>query len=413
MIFLLTFLYLIFLIKNYKKTLTFLTIWYPWFAQFSFPISGLNFVSACSFVTTIFFFTRERVSFNMIKHFPMKKSYCFVAASFILSNFLSADRHDAYMLSQIFCSLILGYSFWYLLVREPQKITRYVIRYSLILAAVVAFYSLFETISRTNPYIDFVNALDLYSNNRFIDEIRFGVKRTQSIFSMHTTSGSVCLLMFTLLAYLKYYYGFVFFKKWDKLLIPALLISTFLCGARSAIVGAIVVCFVFFSKKILKPKIFIPLLLLSIIGSFYLVEYLFQVYNSIINSNAGGGSSLDMRTTQFEIAFYYLYKNLIFGNGLAFTWNVALAKFKELLGAESLWIPIMIDQGLFGCFAYILLIWDNIRYVLKNNQKRLIFFILGMWIFNTMSSIPGFEITHVFLFTLILVEAPKCQKRFY
>ena len=399
--------YLFFLFKNYKKAIAFFVVFYPWLAQFTFPITVVTFIGFCAVVTFIFFVAKEKISLKLMSKYPIKYASFLILLSFVVSNYFSKERHDAYMIILIACSLLIVFCFWYLVVREPEKIIQYVLKYALTLSVIVAFYSLFEAVSQTNPYIQFVNTLDLYSNNRFIDEIRYGVKRTQSIFSMHTTSGCVALLLFSIFSYLKFYCGYVCCKNWDKTIIALLFVAVFLCGARSAIIASVFVCFMFLSKRILKPKFMIPLFILSILGLYFLLDYFSAIYNSIVQSNDNGGSSADMRAAQYEIAYYYLQKNFLFGNGLAFTWNVALAKFKNLYGAESIWIPVMIDQGVFGCIAYVILLFENICYVIRNNRKRLVFFVLGLWCFNTLSSIPCVEVTYFFLYSLIIIESEK------
>lgn len=59
--------------------------------------------------------------------------------------------------------------------------------------AIIAFYTLFEAIIKSNPYIQLMNSMDIYTQHFYITEIRFGLKRCQALFSMHTTLGAVAL----------------------------------------------------------------------------------------------------------------------------------------------------------------------------------------------------------------------------
>lgn len=137
-------------------------------------------------------------------------------------------------------------------------------------------------------------------------------------------------------------------------------------------------------------------------GSF--IEGYFQtIYSSIIDTTQVSGSNADMRTIQYEIASIFLNKALWFGNGLSYTWEYVLYYYKELYGAESLWIPIMIDQGVLGIFSYALFFINCSFFLLKNKQKRMLFFVIGFLTFNTLSSIPNVPIVFTMAIYLILM----------
>lgn len=83
------------------------------------------------------------------------------------------------------------------------------VKTALVFGCLVSIYALFETITRSNPLLNSLVLSGCYIESPLITEIRFGLKRAQAIFSMHTTLGGVMLFNYALLliayktAYLK------------------------------------------------------------------------------------------------------------------------------------------------------------------------------------------------------------------
>lgn len=61
------------------------------------------------------------------------------------------------------------------------------------------------------------------------------------------------------------------------------------------------------------------------------------------------------------------------GNGISYTFEYVADKYKEMCGAESLWIPIMIDFGMLGITAIIVFIIQVGYYIKKYCEIRLLF----------------------------------------
>ena len=249
-----------------------------------------------------------------------------------------------------------------------------------------------------------MNSSHAYLNDFLITEVRFGIKRSQSIFSMHTTNGAISLVLFCLLLYLKRQTNFFNGNKLINVLIVLLLITVFLTGARSAMIGCVICCLMFYEKKLLQFKYVLLLLVAGciLIGSLH--EYIQEVLDSIFDTEKVSGSNTDMRSIQFEIAYLFLAQSFWFGHGLSYTWLYVKIFYDELLGAESLWIPVMIDQGFVGIMAYAFFFICCILYSIKKKVFSISFFVLGFLVYNSMSSLPGFQITYILIYIIVMIE---------
>lgn len=78
------------------------------------------------------------------------------------------------------------------------------------------------------------------------------------------------------------------------------------------------------------------------------------------------GSSLEMRRIQLEISQYYLMNSPLFGNGMEATRNLILTgSAPQLYNSESIVFPLMIDQGIFGIFAYLFLLSSAVYIIIR------------------------------------------------
>lgn len=390
------------LIRNYEKTFILIIFLSTLLRHFdAFGNSLYLYIS----LFAIFLFPFKVKSPSKIGKFPFIISFLFLMISWVISNQIGV-KHYFVLISN--CSeLICVLCFWIILKRNPISTIQTALKYILIFGGIIAFYALFETISRINPYIDFVNRLGLYTNDYVVTEIRFGLKRSQSIFAMHTTNGGISLACFCLLLYAKQHHAICFSNKLCNSIIVLLLCTIFFTGSRAAIIGCAICSLMFFSKKYINGKLKFLLMFVFLFAGSFIEGYFQTIYNSIIDTTQVSGSNADMRTVQFEIASIFLNKALWFGNGLSYTWEYVLYYYKELYGAESLWIPIMIDQGVLGIFSYILFFINCASFVLKNKQKKMLLFILGFLIFNTLSSIPNVPIVCIPIYLMLMIEINK------
>ena len=393
------------LFKNFKKYLIIITAISVILSQFSILSGTTNLYSFLSLLVIPISLIKNREAYrrHIYTQFPFKFSFILLSTSIVLSYYLNSDKHYSTLLLSL-SELFVILNFWTIIKQNPIKYSKIFLKASFVFGSIIAIYSIFETFSRTNPYISLINNLDLYTSNVFISETRFGLKRSQSIFSMHTTNGGISLLLLILFLSMKQIKKIKYTNNNVNVIIILLIMNIFFTGSRAAIIGCIISLFTFYKTKYIKSQYLIPAIILVIILSPLLFSYLTVIYDSIINTDKVSGSSTEMRTTQFEIALFFLLQSFWFGNGLSYTWNYAQTNFKELYGAESLWLPIMIDQGIVGILAYIFFIVNCIYYVYKYNQPKLTFFIIGFTIFQSLSSIPYVSFFLMAIYLIVIIE---------
>lgn len=398
------------LTRNYKKTFIVMFVLYTFLSQFKIPGIPFNLFQTLSFFSVIIFTLKYGIRNLYIKDMPIAFSLFAICISYFISNYYGQYKHYPTLIANIIIvfNLIIFYS---ILKPNPQQYIVFFIKVCYFYGAVISIYALFESITRTNPYIQFVNSADIYSLKFYCTEIRFGLKRCQSIFSMHGTLAAVSLLLGCILLYVKARTNLLAQYKHSTVIISLLFISVFLTGTRSAMIGTLLCLLCFFNKKYLKIKYIIPFLFIVIVCIFLFSDYFILIYKSIIDTNQVGGSNTEMREGQFTIAQYFMNQSFWFGNGISYTFEYVQSNFKdEILGAESLWLPIMIDYGAFGIIAYIIYILSFCYYIIMQQQPKLLFILFGFLIFNSMSSLPNFNFLYLFAFIFVLTKTNQLSK---
>lgn len=336
------------------------------------------------------------------------------ALSMICTNFfVSAKyRHTPTLVFNICQSVGYIYIIWYLLQNNAQKAIRALVKTALVFGCLVSLYALFETITRSNPLLKSLVLSGCYIESPLITEIRFGLKRAQAIFSMHTTLGGVMLFNYALLL-VAYKTAYIKKTRLNIIVICLCAMCVFLTGARSCIIGLLMCTGMSFSK--LKVS---HILLLCFIIPFVFIfagDYLSQIFDSIFNTEKVNGSSSDMRLIQFMISWDYMMRSPIIGNGLGFLYNDVVLNHveKELFGAESMWFGVIADQGILGLVSYLLLFISPILYSWRKDNKLIILFVIGILVMHSLSTIPGVNPSMVLVFTLIfnyMQDSAKSRK---
>ncbi len=214
-------------------------------------------------------------------------------------------------------------------------------------------YAFFEVAVQYNPIMNWCEQhaqnFGWITQNAGGGKIRFGFKRAQSFFGGSAAFATVCI-----------YFWFIIYRfrkdaldlstRWMAFLFIATPIAVLFTGTRSAIVTMAIMMLPMFSFKSMKRNSWYVVLV--IVGVAVFSPYFVEIYNSVVNSDeAAMGSSEDMRETQWNIAFYFLSKNLYVGNGLGFTGTMVIGQEEGILGAEGMWLPIMMDRGIIGVIA--------------------------------------------------------------
>lgn len=250
---------------------------------------------------------------------------------------------------------------------------------------------------RSMPFIDKEHAWDTD-----FDELRFGLPRIKSFMPFSITYGVACAIMLSL----PFYLVFENFKKslLTKLLVPTslflLLIGVITSASRSPILGVVVVLSYLILDKDLFKRYKTKMLFLLLLIVVFLWPFIYDNIMSILNpktADAVGGSSMDMRTIQYSIAFDYMMKSPLLGLGKETQITDTL-----FYGGESIWLPLMINNGILGVFGYVYLYYS----IVKNSKikgARYLHIITASWlVMNTATSLMGLgDATYLTLYMLL------------
>lgn len=174
-------------------------------------------------------------------------------------------------------------------------------------------------------------------------------------------------------------------------------IGVFLSGSRSPLLGGIIILLpLIANKKMFNTRNLIFVCFASIAVAYFAGGYLLTMFDSLTsddNVDLGGASSWDMRLGQLEYSVYYWMQNFWFGNGHTFDIFQGGTQYSSIFGAESVWFPIMMKQGLVGMVAYLYVTIDacvsatNVRF-----KWVCIGLMLGWLVIDSATNLPGMNI---------------------
>lgn len=389
----------LFVLYNYNKGCIFIFVLLPLLDMM--PIGSTSLGTILIVITLFIWLIRGHNKVFVIKKSIFTFGILLMSISFIVSNYYGVVKHTP----SVFLSIIHLLSIYVIIdcLNNNQKTSYFAIQTVVSLSTLFSINGLIETLTHINPLLNLGIDIGLISNDiPIIEEVRFGFKRAQSVFDMHTSWGGYTLLSFCLVFFIIKYKGYII--KHPFFLLSIIGANCFLTGARSAILGFVIsfIAFINFDDLIERKnkKIICILLILS----FLFLDYFQTIISSFQNTDNVDGSNVDMRENQFEICFYHFLKSPIYGNGISYTWEFALPMDKNLNGAESLWIPILIDQGIIGVIAIVTMYLLAAVYLYKTGNTKFIFVLLGFLVFNTLSSIPHFSIINLIYYIIILAS---------
>lgn len=388
------------LLKDYGKWLCITIIWLPFLG--SIILWGQNVATFIGCFACVLFFINKRKK-SIKGQFPLTISLLLIISANLVTNYFASEKHTPTMISGLLNGCLFIVLFYYIFIEDKYRLLPIFLRNCVLFSAIVGFYSVYETLTGSNPIMETLFNNGWLNYDKLITDVRFGMKRSQSIFTMHTTNGAVATEMFVLMlgGILS---GCIKKVKINYLILASLLFTVFACGARSAIIALVICSFTYLNIQVLNFKRLLGVTLIVIVAYIALGSYFDAIINSFLNTESVGGSNKDMRQIQLELALMFFQESPIYGNGIAYCGTHVMGVYKEMAGAESMWFPIMIDTGLLGVIGYTLFFVSNIRYCIKEKKPYLIFFVLGFLTFNTMSSIPGFTVTWIFPILVVLMQ---------
>lgn len=210
-----------------------------------------------------------------------------------------------------------------------------------------------------------------------------------------------------------YLYGERFItKKKSIILMFVSLAGIYLSGSRSPLLGGIIMLLpLLANKRMLNAKNMTFFIFAALIISSFAGGYIMTMYDSLAtdkDTDLGGASSWDMRFGQLEYSIYYWMKNFWFGNGHTFDIFQGGTQYSSIFGAESVWFPLMMKQGIVGMVAYLSVTINACASAVKTKHKSLcICLMLGWLVIDSATNLPGLSILLPLYFYVIYYKWNK------
>lgn len=401
LLYILFFIWVLFILFDFKKAVL---CYAPFKILFYYDVrltAALPFDMAIVLLIAFCFFVKRKEYSKL--HFPFTRGYMVYAIIYSIGCII-----PVFMINRIPSTVIsiLLYSYIYFQCLRNIRDVK-------LAAAVYMLFSLFlvgngmlELFTQKCPVDDWIRSMPFIDKEHAwdtdFDELRFGLPRIKSFMPFSITYGVACAILLSL----PFYLVFENFRKslLMRLLVPMslvfLLIGVITSASRSPILGIVVLLSYLFLDKELFKRYKTKILLLLLLIAVFMWPFIYDNIMSILNPKAAdaiGGSSMDMRIVQYSIAFDYMMQSPLFGLGKE-------TQITDILffGGESIWLPLMINNGILGVFGYIYLYYAIVKNT-KVSGSRYLHIVTASWlVMNTATSLMGLgDATYLTLYMLL------------
>lgn len=382
------------------KLLVFTVITYM--TLYLFVLGSLRLITAITILLLMLYFARYQKTRIVTKEkFPFKISFLFCLSSYIITLFVGKNIHLKLLLDGI-SEYILVFLMWTCYRATPEN-NKFFLKILIGYMVVLCLYGSYEALTGNNQFIDSLIASgrlrDVYSYDN-ID--RTGLHRTKSLTIWCESYGTICAISLFCLFNL-------YFQKVIKssllffVLMGLIMFGILSSNSRTMVVTAAIMLISLFPYMYKNKKLFVIFSLFICCFIYWGGNIVFKVFGSIINHEDVGGSSMDMRMSQFDTVLYVVSNNFWFGNGFN-TISDAIKNNPTLLGAESIIFTVFIERGIFGIISVLILWIDILIYLIRNKEFWLIPLLLG-YVFDKVATLSaGFNESYILLFIILLVR---------
>lgn len=205
------------------------------------------------------------------------------------------------------------------------------------------------------------------------------------------------MILFSFFLMLFLYGNKIIAKRKAVFLMGVTIIGIYLSGSRSPLLGGVIILLpLLLNKKMFNVKNMSFAAFSVCVVAVFAGGYISTMFDSLTfdaDTDLGGASSWDMRLGQLEYSVYFWMQNFWFGNGHAFDIFQGGTQYSSIFGAESVWFPLMMRQGLVGMVSYLYITIDACRKAVKVNNKTICMcLMLGWLVIDTATNLPGLSI---------------------
>lgn len=399
-------LFSVLLLKNYRLAIYTLSGWCLLIQEIIFPGVPLNLFDILAIEALVIFLWKKPKHSRMFYTYPFILPTILLILSLLMTNYVGAVKHWPTMIGFSISNYIFPILLWNMVTtkEDVMRFTKISICFFFILTA----YGIIEVLLGYNPLIRWMISTNSFAGNIIdSDRFRFGFKRIQSFMVMNGALGVSCSLFFLFLSYINNEMkGFWGNNKHLSILPILLLLNILFTGTRSCYVTFAITLLYFAQMKILKSTKFYLLCIVILAIAVTNGDLLNEILNSFSDTESVSGSNSDMRANQFATAMYFMNQNLFFGNGYNYTYEYVAVNFhNDILGAESVWFPLMIDQGLFGVITYAFFAFFCLVYCFKKKNKACFFMTLAFFVAKTLTTVSGMNKAYFLIYLVVMFRA--------
>ena len=380
------------------------------------PVITFEFAANISLLVLFFIRQAQNKKLKDEEKFPLQSGFLLIFFSYTISTLFGVQSFQSSFLGTfqiIINEYIIIYLLWRVLMTKEDVLL--LVKSFVIVFFIVCIYGLFEFVTELNPVLEFEMSFfspieqegKFYYKPAELALKRLGFSRIHSFFPISITFGAYCALFVSFY----FYYIYTFKEKKniaDFLSIILLIIGVFISNSRSPLLCMFIGMIPILLSRI-KSLLNIRVIIFSAIGIVFLFQYIepyFANLESVFNSDADdevGGSSIEMRLIQITVAINYFLDSPIIGHGIRAINTLMGGDAEKLLGAESIWIWLLIERGLLGIISYLYLYINILMKMYHKKYKSFyIFFTLAWFALSTMTTTPGLSISFYLTFILIV-----------
>lgn len=379
-------------IYDFRKTVI---AWVPLSLLFNPQVCILYFPQALALTLAVnasligVFFTIKR---GVVKYagnnepFTIRAFMVFMIMSYIISMMFSVIPF-ASSVNKLIKTVFINYGMIYVYFRclNTKEDIKLLVKISLLVAILITLDGIVEWVTHVNIAGDFIFLTSphfeelgdrSYYIPYFVSEhfrSRYDMTRSYSFFALHIHFGTACaMLFFLIMQFFKnkwciYKSETIIYKIFIMIVLLLLLFGVVCSNSKTPMLGLGVLMFALFRfKDVFNIKFLIALVLCMVLLSVYAPNYVNNLFSLTDEELAdeGGGSTIAVRKMQLNTVMHIFYQSPLIGTGIGavncFSKNIV--EYGELLGAESQWFQLFVDQGILGCIAYIYMYFVMINF---------------------------------------------------
>ena len=411
----------------YKAFYLYLVYQLFWCDQLAVIQAGGRTVFISTFMNTVFFalyFIKKKTNKHQSKRFPFTIPYICLVFSMMGACFFAVAGFFSELSRQItvfFRDFLIIWLIWKNV--ETKKDFNFVIKGITVVMFFACIFGLIEYAIQANPFFDYKSSIafiEIKNYNYMVNSFSAMARgyRLYSIFEHPIGGGMIFGLYFAFV--LNLYVKREKNLPWKQLA----LITAFLCipcviltKMRSAYIFMIIASLSIFDFRKKRFYILACVMVIFAIISWPVISSNFDIFASLFSKKLQktvGGSGLAQRLGQFSAVFSLMEMSPLFGLGEKFKDLISNSYTEPALSYESLWLLVMPRYGMIGVIAYIIYGFFSVFIIpRKYHSKEILFIMLAYWITYTITSIPSFRTSILFVVIFYYIKTSNAYKKSY